>query len=59
MREVFVNNMITKPVRIDNDTEELLDKCVLEFLKNHPEMKKIPISKNKIIFEVAGFYLRS
>ena len=36
---------------------KLLDQCKKEYLKNHPEMQCIPISRRKIIYEIANYYL--
>lgn len=45
-------------IRIKNTTNTLLDDCVNDFLQHHPEFKEIPISRNKIIFEIATIYLK-
>ena len=51
-------NKNRKQVYVDNETVELIDNCRLDYLHHHPEMKKIPISYNKIIYEIANFYLK-
>ena len=47
-----------KQIRVKKDTDELIDDCIAEYLKHHPEMRKIPISRNKIIYEIGKFYLK-
>lgn len=47
-----------KQVKIKYSTDELLNKCVAEYLKHHSEMREIPISRNKIIHEIGLFYLK-
>lgn len=47
-----------KTAKIRNNTQELLNKCEEEYLRHHPEMKNIPLSKDKIIYEIANFYLK-
>lgn len=51
--------MSYKIAKIDNETDKILDKCVEEFVKHHPEFRKIKISRNKIIDEIGRFYLRN
>jgi len=46
-----------KQYKIKCQTDDLVLKCVEEFLRHHPEMKEIKISKNKIVYEMARFYL--
>jgi hypothetical protein len=43
---------------VDEETFQLLDECKKDYLKNHKEFEKIPISKNKIIYVIARFYLK-
>ena len=50
--------MVNKIIKIDDETDELLANCREEFLRHHPEMKKIRISYNKIIYETAKLYMR-
>lgn len=47
-----------KVAKIDYDTTDLLDSCIKEFLRHHPEMEKVKISRNKIISEIAQYYLK-
>lgn len=47
-----------KVAKIDYDTTELLNNCIKEYLKHHPEMEKVKISRNKIISEIAIYYLK-
>ena len=51
--------MVYKQVKIKNNTDELLDKCVYEFLRHNKKMREIKISRNKIIYEIARFYLET
>lgn len=50
--------MGNKLIVIDDETDNLLNQCIEEYLYHHPEMKKLKISRKKIIFEIAGYYLR-
>jgi len=45
-------------LNIRPDTKKLVENCVLLYLKHHPEMQHIKISQDKIIFEMAKFYLK-
>lgn len=49
--------MTYKRPAIKKDTAELLQRCKDEYLKHHKEFLHIPISDDKIIFEMANFYL--
>lgn len=40
-------------------TFELVHDCIEVFLKHHPEFEHIPITQNKIIFEMAKFYMKN
>ena len=51
--------MSTSLQRIDKDTLEIVELCKKEFIRHHKEFEKIPISFNKIIYEMARFYLRN
>jgi len=42
---------------VKKDTRKLLEKCIDEFRTHHPEFDEIPITQNKIIYEVCKFYL--
>ena len=44
-------------VRVDNEVRNKIEKCVLLYREHHPELEKINISKNKILHEIAKFYL--
>ena len=48
-----------KTLKIDTDTNDMIDKCVAEFLRHHPELKKMKISRNKILYEIAEYYLKT
>jgi len=52
------NHKCRKQIFISNDTDEMLKDCVQDYLQHHPEMEQIPISYNKIVYEIAKFYLR-
>lgn len=53
----MVNNYVKLNIR--KDTKELLLKsCVEEYRKYHPEIDKIPITQDKILYEVCRFYLK-
>ena len=45
-------------VKLKRETFDLLQECINDFIGHHPELKHIPISKNKIIYEMAKFYLK-
>lgn len=51
-------NMGYKQVKITSETDDLIKDCIDEYLRHHPEMKNIPISRNKILYEMAKFYLK-
>lgn len=36
----------------------LIDNCVKEYLRCHPEMKRIKITSDKILYEVVKYYLK-
>lgn len=50
--------MVYKQVKIKQKTDELIDQCVRSFRYHHPELDEIPISRNKIVYEMAIFYLK-
>jgi len=50
--------MVYKQVKIKQKTDDLIDQCVKSFRYHHPELDEIPISRNKIIYEMANFYLK-
>lgn len=49
--------MGNKLVKITTTTDLLIKQGVDEFLRHHPEMKEMHISYNKIIYEMARYYL--
>jgi len=49
--------MSYKTIAIKQKSYDLLDDCEFIYRKYHPELVLIPISKNKIIYEVCKFYL--
>lgn len=49
--------MTYKSVAIREKSYSLLDDCEYIYKKFHPELKLIPLSKDKIIYEVCKFYL--
>lgn len=50
--------VVYKQVKIRKNTDEILDDCVKEYLRHHPEMRNIPISRDKIIYEISIHYLK-
>jgi len=42
---------------INKDTARMVEDCKKEFLSHHPEFEKIHISANKIVYEMARYYL--
>lgn len=56
---IISHKMYNKNIRIDSDVDEHLKKCVDEFLRHHPELERIHISYNKIIYEICKFYLKN
>jgi len=42
----------------DKKLDSALNDCIKLFLDNYPELKSIPISKNKILYELVKFYLK-
>jgi len=50
--------MGSKNIKIDDETDELLHKCKDDYLNHHPELKKIRLSYNKLLYEIAKFYLK-
>jgi len=47
-----------RKLSVKNKTYELVLECVIEYRKHHKEFDQIPISQNKIIYEMALFYLK-
>jgi hypothetical protein len=45
-------------IKVSTEVLELLDKCVDEYLRHHPEMKHMFISRDKILYEITTFYLK-
>jgi hypothetical protein len=41
------------------NVKEMINKCKSEFLNHHPEYEEKPISNNKIIYEMAKYYLEN
>jgi len=46
-----------RTLSFDSDLNDLITKCKLEYLKHHPEMREINITKSKILYEVLNYYL--
>lgn len=42
---------------VRSDTDKLLKQCLKVFVEDNPEFEQVPISRNKIIYELAKFYL--
>ena len=57
---MFVNftYIMSKLIRVEKDTDGQIKECIKEFLRHHPELNKIPISYNKIIYEISKYYLK-
>jgi len=51
--------MKRKNIIVDFETFELLKICIEIYQKHHSEFEKILISKNKIIHEIAKFYIKT
>jgi len=49
---------MSKLIRISKKTDSQFKDCIIEFLRHHPEMENIPISYEKIAYEVTKFYLK-
>lgn len=47
-----------KKVNVDKETDDLIKECIDDYKKHNPQFEKIPISRNKIIYEVCKYYLR-
>jgi len=47
-----------KLIRIKNNTGHMINECRKDYLKNHPEMVNINITYDKIVYEMAKFYLK-
>lgn len=41
------------------NVKEMLDKCKDDFVKNNPNTEEFYISYNKIVYEIALFYLKN
>lgn len=46
-----------KPVMLDDDVFEIVQQCEADYRSHHPELDKVPLSKNKIIYEMGKYYL--
>jgi hypothetical protein len=44
-------------LKVKKVVELMLDDCVAEYIRIHPHMKETYISRNKIVYEIAKFYL--
>jgi len=53
--------MVThRQLKVDSETYELINlKCREEYLRLHPELKKIKISQNKLLYEIGRYYIES
>lgn len=49
--------MSDKIVKISKNTNDLLDECIIVYRKAHKEFDEVKISRNKIIYEIAKYYL--
>ena len=50
--------MSYKKVNVDIQTDDLIKDCINDYKRHNPQFEKIPISRNKIIYEVCKYYLR-
>ena len=52
--------MVNRTILVDEEVYELLDACREEYIESNPVLKKMPkaVSKNKIIYVIAKFYLK-
>lgn len=46
-----------KLIRVEVETDELLNMCVKEFLDSNPEFRGMKITKNFIVRRIADYYL--
>jgi hypothetical protein len=49
--------MTYKTIAIKQKTYDYVEDCEFVYRKAHPEFERIPISKEKILFEICKFYL--
>jgi len=49
--------MTYKQVKIKKETDEMIDQCVINYRHFHPDFDHMPISRNKILYEMAKYYL--
>lgn len=47
-----------KQFKIKESTEKLVDECVQSFRNHHPELDHIHVSRDKIVYEIANFYMK-
>jgi hypothetical protein len=50
--------MTTKQVKITKVTDDKLDECIQSFLRHNKKFNEVYISRNKIIYELANYYLK-
>ena len=48
-----------KTILVSPDVFDMIDACHKEYIRNHPEMKNVYLSKNKILYEVMQWYLKT
>ena len=46
-------------IAVTKEMKDRLELCKEDFLRHHPEFRSIPISYNKILYEVTRFYLEA
>ena len=52
--------MVYKNIAIKSDTDnKLMNQCLTEYIKHHPEMKYAKLSRDNMVNIVCDFYLRS
>ena len=47
-----------KYVALKPEVKEMLSECKKDFLKHHPELEEVFITDNKIVYEMAKYYLQ-
>ena len=53
----FIIYMSYKQVKIRISTDKMIDSCEESFRFHHPEFDHMKISRDKIVYEMAKFYL--
>lgn len=45
-------------IKINEEVNKLIEDAKKEYLKHHPEMELIPLSKSKILYEALKYYIQ-